>query len=179
MAGESDPSRVSLSLRPAVEGDCELLFSWANDPEARRMSFSPDLIGWEEHQRWFERKLDDENCLLYIVTGPKGEPVGQVRFDIEAEREAVISVSIAPEWRGYGCGGDAIRLATIAAKRLARLAAIHAYIKPENVASTGAFAKAGFGAPVRVTYRGAAALRMSVTLTSCLRRRSGGRGQRS
>ena len=149
--------KTSLSIRPAVEDDCELLFSWVNDPQSRRMSFSGNPVPREEHERWFERKLRDADCLLYIVTGADDEPVGQVRFDVDEERNAVISVAIAPRRRGEGLSAAAIRLATAAAA----LPVVHAYIRPENEASIRAFAKAGFRPPERVTYQGVTAFRMS------------------
>lgn len=153
-----------LSIRAAEEADGELLLSWVNDPAVRRMAFSPDSIGPGEHGLWFQDKLRDDDCLLYIVTAPDGEPVGQVRFDVDELHDAVISISIAPAWRGHGLASEAIRLATAEARRCTNLAAIHAYIKAENEASIRAFARAGFGPPEPITYRGSAAVRMSVGL---------------
>ena len=37
--------QAAISLRPAAPGDEALLLRWANDPQVRASSFSPDLIG--------------------------------------------------------------------------------------------------------------------------------------
>ena len=81
------------------------------------MSFSSEPITWPEHQEWFAEGLADPRRLLYMVTTADGEPIGQVRFDLQGDAEAVVSVSIAPEWRGRGCGARAIEIATARAKR--------------------------------------------------------------
>lgn len=156
-------STPRISLRPVTADDCELLLDWVNDPEVRRVSFSSAPIGGDEHRAWFERKLVDRSCIIYVVIDPKAEPVGQIRFDLQGESEAVISLSIAAPRRGRGLGTEAIRLGTAEATRSARLSAVHAYIKPENAGSLRAFAAAGYAPPKRVTYRGTAALRMTWT----------------
>lgn len=149
---------AGLALRAAVDGDCRLLFDWANDPETRRMSFSERPIAWEEHRRWFAERLRDPRCLLYILCVSDGTPIGLVRFDVDQRREAVLSLVVAPERRGRGHGAAAIRLATQESRRARGVTVVRAYVRPENRASVLAFEKAGYHGPERVDYRGGAAL---------------------
>jgi UDP-2,4-diacetamido-2,4,6-trideoxy-beta-L-altropyranose hydrolase len=130
-----------LRLRRVEEDDCRLIWEWANDPVTRAVSFSSAPIPWEAHVDWFYRKLEDRSCVFLVVELPDGTPVGQVRYDRE-EHEWIISVSVAPEFRGRGYGTAIIALSLDAFWRQYR--ALHAYIKPDNLASIRAFEKAGF-----------------------------------
>ena len=50
-----------LQLRQLRETDCQLLFSWANDPDVRSASFHSAPVQWEEHRQWFKQKLLAQN----------------------------------------------------------------------------------------------------------------------
>jgi UDP-2,4-diacetamido-2,4,6-trideoxy-beta-L-altropyranose hydrolase len=134
-----------LSLRLARAEDCRLVWEWANDSAVRSASFSGDPIPWESHREWFARKLTDPASVYYIATDDKGDPLGQVRFDVNVEgREAVISVSLTPESRGRGLGPKLIRLATELVLEEREVETVLAYIKQENARSRLAFLKAGY-----------------------------------
>jgi RimJ/RimL family protein N-acetyltransferase len=70
-------------------------------------------------------------------------PLGQVRFDVNGA-EAVISISLDAEYRGYGYGSRIIMSAAQKLFQTYQVQVIHAYIKQGNQASTRAFLKAGF-----------------------------------
>lgn len=132
-----------LALRTAMPADCRRVWEWANDPTVRRVSFNTDPIAWESHQRWFETRLRDANCVFLIVEDADGIPFGQVRFEVKHD-EAIISVSLDSRYRGRGLGPAIIRTAThrLIAERPVRL--VRAFTKPENKASIQAFEHAGF-----------------------------------
>ncbi|MEI7752380.1 MAG: hypothetical protein WCJ71_09870, partial [Candidatus Omnitrophota bacterium] len=73
-------SDALFTFRFAAAGDRSLIFKWANDLEARAVSFRPDPIGWNEHCAWFRSKLEDPDCFYFIVSY-LGKPVSQVRFE--------------------------------------------------------------------------------------------------
>jgi UDP-2,4-diacetamido-2,4,6-trideoxy-beta-L-altropyranose hydrolase len=134
-----------LRLRPARQDDCKFLWEWANDSDVREVSFSSELISWEEHLQWFKSKLGDRNCLFFIAVDSADVPIGQVRFDIVKEKkEAVISVSIDRKFRGKGYGSAIIQLASQMLFSLSGVNVIQAYIKQNNAASIRAFMKAGY-----------------------------------
>lgn len=132
-----------IKLRKAEYGDCELIWNWANDLEVRKLSYCSEPIPWEEHARWYEEKLNDPDCLIFIAFEGRNVPVGQVRFDLENE-DAEIDVSIDSNMRRKGYG---VLLIEMGIKELAismRVRMVHAFIKTENKASINAFCKAGF-----------------------------------
>src|SRR5207249_1233651 len=76
-------------------------------------SFNGAPVSWEGHREWFAAKLTDPDCVFLIATDDGGTPLGQIRFDIDAPaRQAVLSVSVAPEGRGSGLGTALIGLAS-------------------------------------------------------------------
>ncbi|SFR58533.1 GNAT family N-acetyltransferase [Anaeromicropila populeti] len=89
-------------LRKAQESDLMTLFQWVNDKECRKNFFHSEIISLEEHTKWFQKKLADNESSIYILC-EKEVPVGQIRLDI-TKNQADISYSIASEFRGKGYG---------------------------------------------------------------------------
>jgi len=135
--------KKELTLRPAQEQDCELIWKWANDSSARSVSFSSKSISWNEHIEWFKSKLNNPRCFIYVAINRNEIPVGQVRVE-EKVNEAVISVSVDKKFRGNGYGSIIIDLASQEFFQVSDARVIHAYVKQDNEASTRVFAKAGF-----------------------------------
>ena len=132
-----------LHLRLAQAADCELVFEWARDPIARAASFHSSEISSEEHARWFADKLQDLNSPIYIGENSDGEPVGLVRFQIKNDT-AVLSVNVAPAYRGEGWGRQLVQFGTSALFRARSVCRIHAFVKPGNQASVRLFEASGF-----------------------------------
>ena len=132
-----------VTFRQVCEEDCRLVWEWANDPDTRSVSFSTDPISWEDHVRWFAEKMNDPEHVFFILLSFDDEPVGQVRYTVNG-REAVISMSIAPKFRGRGYGSQGIRMTVEELFRHEDVDVIRAHIKPENSRSFKAFTRAGF-----------------------------------
>jgi UDP-2,4-diacetamido-2,4,6-trideoxy-beta-L-altropyranose hydrolase len=132
-----------IKLRRAVHRDCRLIWKWANDPDVRAVSFSPEPIAYEQHVKWFENRLGDANCCFYIAENSDRKAVGQIRFDLK-DKQALISISLDRKFRGQGHGARVIELAARALLASTDAKTIHAYIKKDNPASLAAFKKAGF-----------------------------------
>jgi RimJ/RimL family protein N-acetyltransferase len=131
----------ALIVRSAVWTDWEPVLRWRNDPVTRRSSFQTDEVDEATHRAWFGRRLEDPDCRLLIAEAA-GAPVGQVRLDLAGNR-ATVNIAIAPEARGAGHGGDALRAAMDMAPQLG-LSRLNAEIKPANDASLRLFRAAGF-----------------------------------
>lgn len=132
-----------IRLRYVREEDKYLLWKWANDPEVRAVSFSTDIISWEQHVQWFASKQKDPNCVFYLALDEVETPLAQVRYDIDGV-EATISISLDAKYRGQGYGSQVITLASQKLCQGLPVQLIHAYIKEENDASKYAFLKAKF-----------------------------------
>ncbi|MGE3540902.1 MAG: UDP-2,4-diacetamido-2,4,6-trideoxy-beta-L-altropyranose hydrolase [Candidatus Tectimicrobiota bacterium] len=133
----------TLTLRPAQPADALLLWSWVNDPEVRRTSFTTDLISWEQHLQWFAARLQSDQCMIYIACSSTGAPLGQIRYDSTGQ-EATVSISLDKNFRHQGYGGILLKKASQLFLQHVPVIRLHAYIKPENIASQSAFLQAGF-----------------------------------
>lgn len=99
---------MSLYLRRATIEDAKDVLAWRNDPKTRENSFTKDEISLESHMKWFENKLRQESCFMYILM-EDDKKVGNIRVDVEGF-EGEISYMIAPEYRGKGYGKKIIFL---------------------------------------------------------------------
>lgn len=135
--------QTRLHLRSATIDDCRLVFDWANEPATRQASFSSEPIAWDTHAAWFEQILMDGHTLLWIATDQSGRPIGQVRFVLQ-NHEATISIGLDPAHRGRGYGTALIEQASGVLLDSYGTKVVHAYIKPGNIASEQAFARAGY-----------------------------------
>ncbi|MBI5482349.1 MAG: UDP-2,4-diacetamido-2,4,6-trideoxy-beta-L-altropyranose hydrolase [Deltaproteobacteria bacterium] len=142
VAGAAGGSGV-LWLRRADAADLLLYHEWANDPDVRANSFSSDPIPLETHRRWFQRRLADPACFLYLLE-EGGQAAAQIRFDLVAGG-ARVSFSVDRARRGHGLAAEVLRRG---ARRLAgdaphgRLA--FGLVKRGNGASLRAFRAAGY-----------------------------------
>ncbi len=133
-----------LWLRHATSTDSRLLWEWANDLTVRRMSFSSDLIPWESHIAWYDKKLADPQCEMYIAMNVDDKPVGQIRFDIDDEGNAEIGYSVANEHRGQGYGKALLQIGIQHIVAIPHVQAITGIVKTDNLASCYAFESSGF-----------------------------------
>ena len=142
-----------ITLRHATAKDCRMIWQWANEPNVRTASFAPDPIAYEDHVKWFQARLDDADCRIYIAEDIAADrqpvPMGQVRFERQGQ-EVVISVSLDREFRAKGHGARIIALACRTFLETSDTQVIHAYVKAGNAASMAAFKKAGFGSGKRM-----------------------------
>lgn len=140
-----------LQLRRATDGDETLLLRWANDPQVRANSFSPEPIAPANHQGWFQAGLADANRLLLIARDGQGCPLGQIRFDrqppaqTQGPREALIDLSLDRCARGQGLATELLRLGLQAMEQQwgPGTEAV-AEVLASNSASQATFARAGF-----------------------------------
>jgi len=149
-----------LSLRPAEEGDCELLWQWRNEENTRRWSFNTDYVPYEEHKNWFLSKLNSADSEVLIVSDKSKRKIGQVRFDISPDGSAEVDISISVKERNKSYGSAALRLACQYALRKFNMAKVVAHIREENKASISAFTKAGFINKRSLDFKGHKAIEM-------------------
>ena len=102
-----------LNFRNAKIDDIKLYYSWANDESVRKQSFNSKKIYFEVHQKWFESKIQDENCLMLIFIDTECIEVGQVRIQKENNSEALIGISVSVEQRGKGYSIEMLKKASI------------------------------------------------------------------
>jgi len=153
-----------VTVRLAMDVDCELIWRWANDPMARAQSFCTDQILWPTHVRWFERLMSNPDRVQYIAEFD-GLPVAQIRFESEDDH-AVVSVSVDHQFRGKGIGRRVLSEAISAFVTTRGVSELIAYIRPGNYASIKLFAGLGFELGSQVPWRKQVAIKMELALQS-------------
>jgi len=133
----------SMRIRRATLEDSRMVFEWANDALTRSVSFSHDVIQWEDHQQWYQHRMDDPGSKFFIAFNYKDAALGIVRFQIE-ENKAIASINLSPDQRGKGYGSQFLRLASKRLFQESSICQIDAFIKPDNAASVRAFMHAGY-----------------------------------
>ena len=87
-------------VRLAELHDCNDILEWRNDKVTREMSLDVGLVVSSSHKFWFEKKMEDKQCVLAI--GLEGdEKVGVVRYDVDVDKIGV-SINLNPKMRGKG-----------------------------------------------------------------------------
>jgi UDP-2,4-diacetamido-2,4,6-trideoxy-beta-L-altropyranose hydrolase len=142
-----------ITVRKAVESDCEQIYELANDDDTRAASFNSGPIDWDTHRNWFSERLLDANCLLMICGNDQGHPIGLVRFDLAGD-EATISINLDPNVRGKRLAGFVIIRTVDELLKRCDISKVSAFIKPQNLRSARAFERAGFSEIGPTTIRG-------------------------
>lgn len=133
----------NMVLRTAEPIDIHDVYELSNENEVRKNSFNSNHIEFEDHEKWFKNKIEDQdNIFLIIKSG--NDFLGQVRFDL-AENDATISISIAKNFRELGLGGNILEESIKYLKvNSPNIKIIKAYIKESNKKSVRLFEKMGF-----------------------------------
>jgi L-amino acid N-acyltransferase YncA len=103
-------SAAPVTLRHALPGDCEQVWSWSYAPELRSRTKRALAVAFAEHARWFTRRLTD-GCEPIWVIAEHGVPVGMIRLDTSATGLSQITITLATGARGRGIGRAAVAAA--------------------------------------------------------------------
>jgi RimJ/RimL family protein N-acetyltransferase len=131
-----------IKIRNTNINDIDTYFNWANDDSVRELSFNSAKIPYKEHQSWFNNKLIDSNCFMFIFS--TNTDIGQVRIQKVSNKDAIINISLDEKFRGNGYGVQMLKMSTELFRSLFPEIIINAYIKIENIASKSIFEKSGF-----------------------------------
>jgi len=131
-----------IRIRKADILDIDTYFKWANEDSVRMLSYNSEKIPYEEHVKWFNHQLLDENCFMFIFSSIVD--FGQVRIQKISNTDAVISISLDKSFRGKGLGIQMLMMSIELFRKSFPLIKINAYIKIENIASKNIFERSGF-----------------------------------
>lgn len=130
-------------LQKATKDDMDLIYRWANDSAVREASFNTNHISYEEHQAWYDKMMQDDNVLQFIMMD-EDVAVGQIRLSVDGD-EAEISYSIAAEYRGKGYARKMLELMRDeVCNNLTNINTLVAKVKPENSTSSKLFESEGY-----------------------------------
>ena len=135
------PDPETLLVRRANRSDASLYWHWANDSTVRKNAFNEDHIEWQQHQEWFNNKLNDPDTILLLIESSFA-PIGQVRFDRKGSHY-ITDYSLAKQFRGFNLAKTVLSLAIDYLRRENAFTLI-GEVKENNAASKKVFENLGF-----------------------------------
>jgi len=149
-------SKWNASLRKAEIQDVELTYSWASMASVRQYAFNQDPITPHEHHTWFQHKINQTDCMYFMLELPDKTSVGSIRIDINpTEKEGLISYLIDPKFQGKGWGVAILVLGQSIAREHG-ITCLIGEVMPENSSSCAIFVKLGYESTVlsdRIRYQ--------------------------
>lgn len=139
-------SRINtIKLREATMDDLECTYRWATDSEVRKHSFNQTQITVEEHQAWFQSKIQSESSKYLILVDLLNNELGSVRIDIDQNCNGVISYLIDPNFHGRKLGRTILTLLEdyIISQKL-EVRSLTGYVMDTNIPSLKIFESLGY-----------------------------------
>ncbi|MGS0973005.1 MAG: GNAT family N-acetyltransferase [Candidatus Izemoplasmataceae bacterium] len=134
----------NIHLRNAKPDDIKDIFELSNQDYVRHHSINSHKITWDEHCRWFEKILDDEAVVFYIVTDINHSFLGQIRYNI-TNQSAVVSISFSVMLKGKRLSKSILKKSmTKLFVDKPKLNSITAYVSEDNIASIRLFTNSGY-----------------------------------
>lgn len=135
---------LDFAIRKTLKSDLLDFFNLANEPSVRQASLNTRPIELSTHTQWFEKALSDPNRLLFTILDARANFLGQLRFDLLPNDEALVSFSLVSGSRGLGLATPILRQGLKIMQKLHPTRTILAQIRVENLPSQKSFDKAGF-----------------------------------
>ncbi len=101
-------------------------------------------ITYDEHVKWFNELISKSRSRLYIITNKEGDFIGQIRYDLNENNNAVVSISISERYRGKGIATFALKLSHKRIKEDIEIKNVIAYIDKNNLSSIKLFENVGY-----------------------------------
>ena len=135
----------SVTLRPANEYDCEMIWRWRNDPEVRSVALNQEPLTWTTLTDWFYHAQADPSQQAWIIENAIGHPIGEFSFEIDGRNDqASINMLLDQTNRSRGTGAMLIKLAVEQLLATTNVTQVVAQMRSGNIASEKSFHAAGF-----------------------------------
>lgn len=148
---QSEPpvDNLSVYVRGITVFDLVRLFRWANDQQTRYNSLTRTPVRISEHLRWYVRGLSRQRDTRFIIEGALGslrpKPMMFCRITPDPQGQYVVSVNVAPEFRGNGYSASLLAGGIEHfQKKVGQDATLNAIIRQDNTASLALFTRLGF-----------------------------------
>jgi UDP-2,4-diacetamido-2,4,6-trideoxy-beta-L-altropyranose hydrolase len=131
-------------LRKVKDKDIFAVFQLSNEDYVRKYSINKTKINWEEHKAWFQRIINSDNYVFYVVTDYTEEFLGQLRYKIE-RKSGIVSISLGKSIAGKGLSKEILEMSIeLIREERNDIKNIVAYVSNDNIASKKLFEKVGF-----------------------------------
>jgi RimJ/RimL family protein N-acetyltransferase len=136
-----------IRLRRIERQDIPTFVRWFGDPEVREYLMINRPISNAEEERWFERKLEEEDSEIYAIETMDGAHIGNIElFNIDTRhRHAELGIVIGEKaYWGQGYGSDAVRTLLRFGFEEMNLHRVFLRVYEDNARGIRAYEKCGF-----------------------------------
>lgn len=133
---------TQIILRDAILKDAPITYKWFLDKKVRAFSFEKSKVSYEEHLKWFSRKIIEEDC-SYLIAEIEGEQIGSIRGDF-TDKGVIISFLIDSKHHGNGYGRYLLLKGLTHFKSKWPSKTMIGYVQTRNIASSKIFESLGF-----------------------------------
>jgi spore coat polysaccharide biosynthesis protein SpsF len=128
---------MKIKIRKASIKDAIFFYELRNEKSARNNFFNKKNIKYNDHLKWYKKKIKKKNAIFLVALINNSEKIGTVRYETE-KIFTNISINISKKFRNLGYGSKIIKNSE---KFLKKKLIIISRIKNNNKASIKIFTK--------------------------------------
>jgi spore coat polysaccharide biosynthesis protein SpsF len=128
---------MKIKIKKASIKDAVFFYELRNEKSARENFFNKKNIKYNDHLKWYKKKLKKKNAIFLVAITNNSEKIGIVRYETE-KIFTNISINISKKFRNLGYGSKIIKKSE---KFLKKKLIIISRIKSNNKASIKIFKK--------------------------------------
>jgi spore coat polysaccharide biosynthesis protein SpsF len=128
---------MKIKIKKASIKDAVFFYELRNEKSARENFFNKKNIKYNDHLKWYKKKLKKKNAIFLVAITNNSEKIGIVRYETE-KIFTNISINISKKFRNLGYGSKIIKKSE---KFLKKKLIIISRIKNKNKVSVKIFKK--------------------------------------
>jgi spore coat polysaccharide biosynthesis protein SpsF len=126
---------MKIKIKKASINDGSFFYELRNEKSARKNSFNTKNIKYNDHLKWYKKKIKKKIAIFLVALSNNSEKIGTVRYETN-KIFTDISINISKKFRNLGFGSKIIKESE---KFLKKKAIIISRIKSNNKSSIKIF----------------------------------------
>ena len=99
---------MKIKIKKASINDASFFYELRNEKSARKNFFITKNIKYNDHLKWYEKKIKKKNAIFLVALSNNSEKIGTVRYETN-KIFTDISINISKKFRNLGFGSKIIK----------------------------------------------------------------------
>ena len=99
---------MKIKIKKASINDASFFYELRNEKSARKNFFNTKNIKYNDHLKWYEKKIKKKNAIFLVALSNNSEKIGTVRYETN-KIFTDISINISKKFRNLGFGSKIIK----------------------------------------------------------------------
>ncbi len=99
---------MKIKIKKASINDASFFYELRNEKSARKNFFNTKNIKYNDHLKWYEKKIKKKNAIFLVALSNNSEKIGTVRYETN-KIFTDISINISKKFRNIGFGSKIIK----------------------------------------------------------------------